>query len=62
MTTVDAQTALLSTYRFEGAWFWLVGALFLIDASVDVLDVLVEPRSRVPPPSYGRIPAIGLEL
>jgi hypothetical protein len=39
---------LLANYRFEGFWFWLIGALFVADLTVNVLDVLVEPGSRAP--------------
>lgn len=38
----------LSNYRFEGFWFWLIGALFMVEVAINVLDVLVEPRSRAP--------------
>lgn len=41
-----AQFALVPNVRLEGAWFFALVALFLVDAAVAVSDVLIEPASR----------------
>jgi hypothetical protein len=44
----SAGAYLIATYRFGGLWFWAVGALFLFDFVNNVIDVVLEPRSRRP--------------
>jgi hypothetical protein len=39
---------MIATHRLSGAWFWAVGALFVLDFLNNVADVLLEPRSRAP--------------
>lgn len=31
-----------------GGWYWAMAALFTFDLGVDVVDILIEPRSRAP--------------
>lgn len=31
-----------------GGWYWAIVALFTFDLAVDVVDILIEPRSRAP--------------
>lgn len=40
------QFALLPNVRFHGAWFLALVLLFVVDAAVAALDVLIEPSSR----------------
>jgi hypothetical protein len=44
--TVATLAWVLAHYRPSGAWFWIVGALFLIDFANSLVDVAIEPRSR----------------
>lgn len=41
-----AQFTVIPGYRFTGAWFWALVALFVIDIAIAVTDVWEEPRSR----------------
>ena len=41
-----AQFIVIPGYRFTGAWFWALVALFVIDISIAVTDVWEEPKSR----------------
>lgn len=41
-----AQFIVIPNYRFTGAWFWALVALFVIDVTIAVTDVWEEPRSR----------------
>src|SRR5438045_8897259 len=45
---MPAIIVLLIIGRPEGRMFWLVAALFLIDAINSLIDVIVEPGSRAP--------------
>jgi hypothetical protein len=55
--TFAATAYLLATYRVGGAWFWIVGFLFAFDFVNNVVDAVLEPRSRaaaggIPPAEY----------
>jgi hypothetical protein len=48
---------LLSHYRPVGGWYWLVAGVLGFDFVINVVDVVVEPKSRaplggLPPPEY----------
>ena len=45
---VPAATGLLLLGRPSGLWFWVVAALFAVDALNTLLDVMFEPASRAP--------------
>jgi hypothetical protein len=45
----------LARYRPEGAWFWIIAALFAADFVNNVCDVLVEQKSRTP---FGGLPRL----
>src|SRR5690348_15242607 len=47
ITFAVALTALVQG-RPSGAWFWALLAVFALDFADDVLDVVIEPKSRAP--------------
>ena len=62
---VPMTVAILLVGRPEGAWFWLVVALFAADAINSVIDVMLEPASRAPvgvPPAELAVHFIGTTM
>lgn len=49
----SAAVFVLANCQTAGGAFWSVGALLMLDVGVNVVDVLLEPRSRAP---FGGIP------
>lgn len=46
---------MLASYRMMGAWYWGIGALFLLDFLNSIADVALERRSRAP---LGGVPTL----
>lgn len=44
----SAAVFLLANCHIAGGAFWSIGALLMLDVGVNVVDVLLEPRSRAP--------------
>lgn len=45
----------LLNYKPTGIWFWMIGALFLLDFANSIVDVSIERRSRQ---AFGGIPTL----
>lgn len=62
---VPSVTGILLLGYPEGAWYWVVAALFAFDALNTLLDVIFEPASRAPrivPPSELAIHFLGTTM